>query len=64
MGTARNHGVGPEPQDFRSRLPFTKNLEKREDVEIRPIDSLMDGIEHLFLGRNGRAKFSVVAGKD
>ena len=26
------------------------------DVEVEPLNGLMDGLEHLFLGRSGRAK--------
>ena len=26
------------------------------DVEVEPMNGLMDGLEHLFLGRSGRAK--------
>ena len=39
----------------RDYLP-SKISKNTKDVEIRPIDGLMDEIEHLFLGRNGRAK--------
>ena len=39
----------------RDYLP-PKISKNAKDVEIRPIDGLMDGLEHLFLGRNGRAK--------
>jgi hypothetical protein len=26
------------------------------DVEVEPLNGFMDGLEHLFLGRSGRAK--------
>ena len=39
----------------RDYLP-PKISKNAKDVEIQPMDGLMDGLEHLFLGRNGRAK--------
>ena len=58
MGTARNHGVELDPNHkifARDYLP-PKISKSEKDVEIRLMDGLMDGLEHLFLGRNGRAK--------
>ena len=39
----------------RDYLP-PKISKNTKDVEIQPMDGLMDGLEHLFLRRNGRAK--------
>ena len=48
--------LDPNQKIFARDYLTPKISKNAKDVEIRPIDGLMDGLEHLFLGRDGHAK--------